>query len=56
VLAQAETLTVEYVDARQGWALDVVLEAGLELVSECAVCVRGEVGPMWPYLPSGAYL
>ena len=42
--------------AQQGWALPVVLEAGLELRPGGAVLLRGEVGPFRPYLPTGAYL
>jgi hypothetical protein len=34
----------------------VGLEAGLSLNTDGPVFVRGEVGPMAPYLPSGAYL
>jgi hypothetical protein len=47
---------VEWITSRQGWAVPVVLEAGLELNSGGGVFVRGDVGPFWPYLPSGAYL
>lgn len=47
---------VWFLEARQRWALDVVLEAGLALKPAGALCVRGEVGPLHPYLPSGAYL
>lgn len=47
---------VHYVEGRQEWALDVALEAGLELVAGSSVCVRGDLGPLRPYLPSGAYL
>jgi hypothetical protein len=33
-----------------------VLDAGLVLKPGGAVFVRGDVGPLTPYLPSGAYL
>ena len=33
-----------------------VLDAGLSLNPEGPIFVRGEVGPLAPYLPSGAYL
>ena len=49
-------VSVEWITARQGWAVGPVLDAGLSLVSEGAVFVRGDVGPFQPYLPSGAYL
>jgi GNAT superfamily N-acetyltransferase len=56
VLSDSETLSVDFLDARQDWAIDTVLEAGLELKPSGATCVRGHVGPMRPYVPSGAYL
>jgi GNAT superfamily N-acetyltransferase len=52
----AEEAEVDFIDAGQPWAFDVVLEAGLRLRPGGATCVRGEVGPLRPYLPSGAYL
>ena len=55
-LAESEQASVEFVDALQDWALDVCLTAGLKLGPYGAVCVRGDVGPMRPYVPSGAYL
>lgn len=55
-LSDAACGVVWFIDARQQWALDVALRAGLRLRPAGAVCVRGEVGPMRPYLPSGAYL
>ena len=47
---------VDWITARQAWAVDVVLDAGLALGPGGAVCLRGDVGPFRPYLPSGAYL
>ena len=55
VLSDAEP-AVEFLDAQQDWAMDVVLAAGLTLTPSGATCVRGAVGPMRPYIPSGAYL
>ncbi len=49
-------VTVDFLDALQDWAIDIVLEAGLKVVPAGATCVRGTVGPMRPYIPSGAYL
>jgi GNAT superfamily N-acetyltransferase len=51
-----EDINVEWITALQGWAVGPVLDAGLSLVSEGAVFVRGDVGPFRAYLPSGAYL
>jgi GNAT superfamily N-acetyltransferase len=48
---------VEFMCARQRWAIDVCLEAGLELTTDSgAVFLGGDVGPFSPYLPSGAFL
>jgi GNAT superfamily N-acetyltransferase len=55
--APGQEAGVEWLTAVQGcWAMDVVLDAGLELSCGGVVCVRGDVGPLWPYLPNGAYL
>jgi GNAT superfamily N-acetyltransferase len=56
VLHESERGIVWFIDHDQQWALDVVLAAGLELKPAGATCIKGEVGPMAPYLPSGAYL
>jgi GNAT superfamily N-acetyltransferase len=53
---EGESIRVEYLTAAQGWAVDVVLEAGLALEVHNALFLRGDVGPFHPYLPSGAYL
>ena len=49
--------TVTWLTARQQWAIDVCVEARLELgVTSGAVFVDGDVGPFTPYIPSGAFL
>jgi GNAT superfamily N-acetyltransferase len=56
-LARMQEATVEWLTARQQWAIRVCVEARLELLtSQGAVFTAGEVGPFRPYLPSGAYL
>jgi len=55
-LAPGVHATVEWITAKQAWAIEPVLEAGLELRPGGAVFVRGDVGPFGPYLPSGPYL
>ncbi len=55
-LSDMATAKVDFLDALQDWAIDITLGAGLELVPAGATCVRGAVGPMRPYIPSGAYL
>jgi GNAT superfamily N-acetyltransferase len=48
---------VEWLTATQAWAVDVCLDAGLELrTSAGVVFLDGDVGPFSPYLPSGAFL
>jgi GNAT superfamily N-acetyltransferase len=51
-----EDFSVEWMTARQAWAIGPVLDSGLPLTYGGAVFVRGDVGPFRPYLPSGAYL
>lgn len=47
---------VDFLTAEQGWAIDIAVRAGLALSPDGPVFVRGDVGPMRPYIPSGAYL
>jgi hypothetical protein len=59
VLARApegEKAVVEWLTPAQGWGIDVVLAAGLELQPMGALFLRGETGTFRPYLPGGAYL
>jgi hypothetical protein len=51
-----QDVRVEWITAKQQWAVPAVLDAGLALKPGGAVYVRGDVGPFRPYLPSGAYL
>ena len=46
----------DFVTAENQWAIRVGLEAGLALNTEGPLFVRGDIGPLAPYLPSGAYL
>ncbi len=50
------TVSYDFVTADQQWAIGPGLEAGLALGLDGPVFVRGELGPMAPYLPNGAYL
>lgn len=50
-----EAREVQWLTARQQWALDVTLAARMSLRAGGSVAVRGEVGPLSPYLPSGAW-
>jgi hypothetical protein len=50
------TVQVDLLTAGQDWAIRTCLEAGLALSPGGAVFVRGDVGPMRPYVPTGAWL
>jgi GNAT superfamily N-acetyltransferase len=55
--AGAGEAMVSWLTSAQQWAVDVCLDAGLELRTDFgAVFVDGDVGPFHPYLPSGAFL
>jgi GNAT superfamily N-acetyltransferase len=47
---------VDYITEGNDWAVAVALEAGLALSPDGPVFVRGDVGPLRPYLPSGSFL
>ena len=47
---------VMFLTEGQGWAIEVALAAGLELEPCGPTFVRGELGPLSPYLPNPAYL
>ncbi|HET6508542.1 MAG TPA: GNAT family N-acetyltransferase [Baekduia sp.] len=47
---------VDFIAHDNDWAIAVALDMGLSLGTEGPVFVRGELGTMAPYLPSGAYL
>ncbi len=46
---------IRWITGGQRWAVEVALRAGLRLRSYGALCVRGEPGPLRPYLPSGPF-
>jgi len=50
------TVEMESLSAGNDWAVDVGLRAGLSLSPEGPIFVRGELGTMRPFIPSGAYL
>jgi N-acetylglutamate synthase-like GNAT family acetyltransferase len=57
VAQRGETANVQFITARQQWAIEVCVQARLELEADCGcVFTQGDVGPFAPYLPSGAYL
>ena len=57
IAAVGEPANVEWITARQSWAVPVCLAAGLRFTTNAGpVFTGGDVGPFRPYLPSGSYL
>ena len=54
--SDGDDVEVHWITSTQNWALPVVLKAGLSLSPAGPICVRGELGPLTPYLPSGPFL
>lgn len=50
------TVSYDFITADNQWAIRVGLQAGLSISPDGPTFVRGQVGPMAPYLPSGPYL
>jgi GNAT superfamily N-acetyltransferase len=47
---------IDFITQGNDWAVALALDAGLSLTPDGPTFVRGELGPLAPYLPSGAYL
>jgi hypothetical protein len=50
------TVHVDFIGAGNDWAVAVALDMGLSLTPDGPLFTRGDIGPLAPYLPSGAYL
>jgi hypothetical protein len=50
------TVSVDFLTAGQDWAVRACLDAGLALSPDGPLFTGGDLGPMRPYVPSGAYL
>jgi ribosomal protein S18 acetylase RimI-like enzyme len=50
------TVNVDFLTAGQDWALPVCLDAGLLPSPDGPMFAGGDLGPLAPYVPSGAYL
>ncbi len=50
-----EPTKVRWMGAGHDWAIDIALRAGLRLTGYGALCVRGDVGPLRPFLPSAPF-
>jgi hypothetical protein len=53
---EGDEVFVPFLDVRQQWAIDAALDCGLDVKPGGPLFVRGDPGPMTPYLPSGSYL
>ncbi len=59
VLATAErgaSVLADFISAGQDWAIRTALDARLDLSPDGPYFSRGQVGPLRPFLPSGAFL
>jgi hypothetical protein len=52
---EGETVEINWLTAGQQWAIEVLIQAGIELQPYGPVMVRGMPGPPSPYIPSGGY-
>ena len=50
------TVSLDFLTAGRDWAVRACLDAGLALSPDGPLFVGGDLGPMRPYVPSGAYL
>lgn len=51
-----ESVHVDFIAQGNDWAAAVVLDMGLSLTPDGPIFTRGDLGPLAPYLPSGAFL
>ena len=51
--AAGGAVRVRYISGANQWALNILMEAGLDLKADGAVSVAGKPGPLYPYIPSG---
>jgi predicted N-acetyltransferase YhbS len=47
-----QAIDIGWITGRQQWAIDVVVAARLSIANYGALCTRGTVGPLYPYIPS----
>lgn len=50
-----DPVRVRWVGGEQQWAIHVLLRARLNLTAYGALAIRGKVGPLAPYIPSGPF-
>ena len=49
---QDESIDIGWISGRQQWAIDVLVAARISITDYGALCTRGAVGPLHPYIPS----
>jgi ribosomal protein S18 acetylase RimI-like enzyme len=55
LVGESDRPSVRWLTGGQRWAVEVAVDAGLRLTSWGALCVRGNPGPLAPYIPSGPF-
>ncbi len=55
IAGDSERSLLRWVTGAQDWAIAVAVKAGLRLGATGALCVRGEPGPLRPFVPSGPF-
>jgi ribosomal protein S18 acetylase RimI-like enzyme len=54
-VSEAARPLVTWLTGDQQWAFEVLLAAGMRLTAYGALCVRGDPGPLRPFIPSGPF-
>jgi ribosomal protein S18 acetylase RimI-like enzyme len=54
-VGNTDRASVRWITAEQQWAIEVLVRARLGLSAYGALCVRGDVGPLRPFIPSGPF-
>jgi GNAT superfamily N-acetyltransferase len=55
VVGDSDHASIRWITGEQQWAIDVAVRAGLKLAAYGGLCVRGNPGPLWPFIPSGPF-
>ena len=54
-LCEEPRIEIGWISGRQQWAIDALVAARFSLSGYGAICTRGVVGPMHPYIPSPSF-
>lgn len=55
LVGSTEIAPIRWITEDQRWALELAEEAGLALSPYGALCVKGTLGPLRPFIPSGSF-